>query len=213
MVPTCPRRSPFSGSSWVSATTSNSFMSESPQNVAARQARKVLIYKHDPSGTHQRSASCMLQRKIYHITMTESVNFTGNGFLLAGRRLQPLLQHRAIGRADSQHRSKDARLMATFGVSRTQTIIAQFRDFDQRFLATRQLHGSSSLASSKLHRNKEATMLRARPRATGMPVALTRLSRSLASCALAATRKSGAALGSVERAGALKCCSHGDRTT
>src|SRR5216684_2607782 len=35
MVPTCPRRSPFSNTSWVSATTSNSFMSESPQNVAA----------------------------------------------------------------------------------------------------------------------------------------------------------------------------------
>jgi hypothetical protein len=69
--------------------------------------------------------------------------------------------------------------MATFRVSRTQTIIAQFRDFDQRFLAIGQLHGSSSLASSKRHRNKVATMLRARPRATGMPVAVTRLSRSL----------------------------------
>jgi hypothetical protein len=155
----------------------------------------------------------MLQRKIYHITMTKSVNFAGNSFLIAGRGLQPLLQHRAIGRTDSQHRSKDARLMATFRVSRTQTIIAQFRDFDQRFLAIGQFHRSSSLASSKLHRNKVATMLRARPRATGMPVALTRLSRSPASCASAATRKSGAALGSVERAGASKRCSHGERTT
>ena len=110
MVPTCPRRSPFSGSSSISATTSNSFMSESPQNVAARQARKVLICKHDPSGTHQRSASRMLERKIYHITMTESVNFASNGILIAGRRQQPLLQHTAVGRADSQHCAKERAL-------------------------------------------------------------------------------------------------------
>ncbi len=213
MVPTCPRRSPFSGSSWVSATTSSSFMSESSQNVATRQAWKVFIYKHDPRGTHQRPAFCMLQRKIYHITMTESVNFASNGFVIASRRSQPLLQHKAVGRADSQHRTKDARLMATFRMSRTQTIVAQFRDFDHSFLAIGQLHGSASLAPSKLHRNMVATMLRARLRATGKPGALTRLSRGPASCALAATRKFGAALGSVERACALKCSSHGVRTT
>jgi hypothetical protein len=155
----------------------------------------------------------MLQQRIYHITLAESVKFAGNGFLIACRRPQPFLQHRAVGRADSQHSAKDACFVATFRMGYIQAIIAQFRDFDYRFLAIGQLHGSSSLASSKLHRNKVATMLRARPRATGMPVALTRLSRSPASCASAATRKSGAALGSVERADALKCCSHGDRTT
>jgi hypothetical protein len=36
---------PFSGSSSISAPTSNNFTSESSQNVAARQARKVLICK------------------------------------------------------------------------------------------------------------------------------------------------------------------------
>jgi hypothetical protein len=44
--------------------------------------------------------------------------------------------------------------MATFRMSRTQTIIAQFRDFDHRFLAIGQLHGTYSLASSKLNREQ-----------------------------------------------------------
>src|ERR1700686_1942407 len=38
MVRTCPRRSPFSDSFWVSATKSNSFMSESPQNSQPEDA-------------------------------------------------------------------------------------------------------------------------------------------------------------------------------
>ena len=105
------------------------------------------------------------QGKIYYITMTESVNFAGrccpnlgqrppHGFLIAGHRSQPFLQHRAISRTHSQHRSKDPRFMATFRVSHTQAIIAQFRDFDHRFLAIGQLHGSNSLASSKRHRKE-----------------------------------------------------------
>src|SRR5216683_1509837 len=103
----------------------------------------------------------------------------------------------AFGRTDSKYCPKDPRLMATFGMSNIQTIIAHFRDFDHRSLAIGQLHALSSLASSKLHRNKVAAVLRARPRATGKPGALTRLSRSPASCASAATRESGAALGSL----------------
>jgi hypothetical protein len=49
--------------------------------------------------------------------------------------------------------------MATFRMSYTQTVIEQFRDVDNRYLAIGQLHGSSSLTSSKLHRNKVATVL------------------------------------------------------
>src|SRR6266851_10264493 len=75
----------------------------------------------------------------------------------------------AFGRAYSQHYPKDARFMATFRMSNVQTIIAQFRDFEHRFLAIGQLHALSSLASFKLHRNKVAAVLRARPRATGKP--------------------------------------------
>jgi hypothetical protein len=37
MVPTCPRRSPFPGTSLVRAITSNTFISKSLQNVAACQ--------------------------------------------------------------------------------------------------------------------------------------------------------------------------------
>ena len=66
-------------------------MSESPQNVAAGQARKVLICEHDPSRTHQRPASRMLQWKIYHITVAELVNIAGGGFLIRCRSQQPIL--------------------------------------------------------------------------------------------------------------------------
>lgn len=81
----------------------------------------------------------------------------------------------AFGRTDSKYGPKDPRLMATFGMSNIQTIIAHFRDFDHRSLAIGQLHASSSLASRKLHRNKVAAVLRARPRATGKPGALDAL--------------------------------------
>lgn len=66
-------------------------MSESPQNVAAGQARKVFICEHDPSGTHQRPASSMLQWKIYQITVAELVNLASGGLLIQCRSQQPAL--------------------------------------------------------------------------------------------------------------------------
>ena len=52
---------------------------------------KVLICEHDPSRTHQRPASRMLQWKIYHITVAELVNIAGGGFLIRCRSQQPVL--------------------------------------------------------------------------------------------------------------------------
>ena len=140
MVPTCPRFSPFSGKSWIKATTESIFSSAMAplipivHNRWSAEGNPRLGVRSSRCGSRRLFVS--LAWEIQDIPAPVVIRFNICGLVFQSRIQQLCLQPVSIFREEPQCRREHACLVASARMRRVEAVVAKFLHIDNRPLGS-----------------------------------------------------------------------------